>query len=53
MKILLFILIAGIFAKSGKNYQAYEGYDKMYVSECDEGKDNCYWSECTYDEFYS
>ena len=24
----------------------------MYLSECDKGVDNCYWSEATYDDFY-
>lgn len=53
MKVLLLCLIVALaFSKSGKEYQAYEGYDKMYLSECDKGVDVCYWSECTYDDFY-
>jgi len=24
----------------------------MYLSECDKGNDNCYWSESSYDDFY-
>lgn len=24
----------------------------MYLSECDKGQDNCYWSECSYDDYF-
>jgi hypothetical protein len=53
MKILIsLLLISVIFAKTGAEYQAYEGYDMMYLSECDKGQDQCYWSEVTFDDYY-
>ncbi len=51
MKILAAVLLLSLAL--AKEVQSVEGYEGQFLAECDTGKDNCFWYEVSFDDYYS